>query len=72
MILFVYIYFIRWVAARLNDNISADLMRASSASCIGGIVVGVVAMFQPWFFWAIAMVFFFSSFRPCPSSFGAM
>jgi hypothetical protein len=50
IVLFAYIFFIRWVAARLNDNISAERYAAIERICIGGIVVGVVAMFQPWFF----------------------
>jgi hypothetical protein len=49
-ILFAYIFLIRWVAARLNDRIDAHRFARIERFLIGGIVLGVVAMFQPWFF----------------------
>jgi hypothetical protein len=51
-ILFAYIFFIRWVAARLNHRIDAERFARIERIWIGGIVLGIVCMFQPWFFWA--------------------
>ena len=50
VILFAYIFFIRWVASRLNDRIDAQRFATIERVWIGGIVLGIVAMFQPWFF----------------------
>jgi hypothetical protein len=49
-ILFAYIFFIRWVSARLSDRIDAARYAAIERIWIGGIVLGVLCMFQPWFF----------------------
>jgi hypothetical protein len=49
-ILFAFIFFIRWVARQLNDRIAAHTFTLVERFLIGGIVVGVVCMFQPWFF----------------------
>jgi hypothetical protein len=49
-ILFAYIYLIRWLARRLENRIAAPRYTWVERLCIGGIVTGVVAMFQPWFF----------------------
>jgi hypothetical protein len=49
-ILFAYIFLVRWVAARFNDRINAQRFATIERVLIGGIVLGVVAMFQPWFF----------------------
>jgi hypothetical protein len=50
VILFAFIFFIRWVARRLNDRIAAQTFTLVERLLISGIVVGVVCMFQPWFF----------------------
>jgi hypothetical protein len=56
-ILFAYIFFIRWVAKRLNDRIPAETFTRVERLLIGGIIFGVVAMFQPWFFLAFRFGF---------------
>ena len=50
VILGCYIYFIRWVALRLNDKVSQQLHMRVERLIIAGIIVGVVSMFQPWVF----------------------
>jgi len=50
VILFAYIFLIRWVASRLNERVDARRFAIIERSLIGGIVLGVVCMFQPWFF----------------------
>jgi hypothetical protein len=49
-LLFAYIFLIRWVAAQLNERIDAQRFARIERIFIGGIVLGVVCMFQPWFF----------------------
>jgi hypothetical protein len=49
-LLFAYIFLIRWVAAKLNERIDAQRFARIERIFIGGIVLGVVCMFQPWFF----------------------
>ncbi len=49
-VLFAYIFLIRWVAAQLNERIDARRFARIERIFIGGIVLGVVCMFQPWFF----------------------
>jgi hypothetical protein len=49
-ILFAYIFFVRWVARRLDARIDPGRYALIERLCLAGIVVGVVAMFQPWFF----------------------
>jgi hypothetical protein len=49
-LLFAYIFLIRWVTAQLNERIDAQRFARIERIFIGGIVLGVVCMFQPWFF----------------------
>jgi H+/Cl- antiporter ClcA len=50
LILSGFIYFIRFVSRRLSDRISQHAFDRVERIIIGGIVLGVVAMFQPWLF----------------------
>lgn len=50
IILGLFIYFIRWVGHRLSDKIAHDRFARIERLIIAGIVLGVVSMFQPWFF----------------------
>jgi hypothetical protein len=49
-ILLFFISFIWFVASKLNRNISAKIYRPVETILIGGIVFGVLGMFQPWTF----------------------
>lgn len=49
-VLGLYIALIRAVAKRYSDQMPAEDHERWERVIIGGIVVGVVAMFQPWFF----------------------
>ena len=49
-ILLFFISFIWFVASKLNRNISARVYRPVETLLIGGIVLGVLGMFQPWTF----------------------
>lgn len=49
-ILLAYIFLIRWLARQFDNRIAPQRYARVERLCIGGIVVGVVAMFQPWFF----------------------
>jgi len=40
--------FIGWVAAKLNGNISQRAFGLIEKTIIGGILLGIVGMFQPW------------------------
>lgn len=51
IILGIFIYLIRFVAARLNDRVPAQAYTLVERLIISGIVLGIVAMFQPWVFW---------------------
>lgn len=50
VILGLFIYGIRMLSHRLNDKISQARFERIERIIIGGIVLGVVSMFQPWFF----------------------
>lgn len=50
LILALFIAFIRWVGRRLNDKVTYDRFTQIERLIIAGIVLGVVSMFQPWFF----------------------
>jgi hypothetical protein len=39
-----------FVASLLNDNIPARIYRPIELALIAGIVLGIIGMFQPWFF----------------------
>lgn len=49
-ILLFFISFIWFVASKLNHNISLGMYRPVERLLIGGIVLGVIGMFQPWLF----------------------
>lgn len=49
-IILVYITLIVMAASVLDGNISRDVHRPIELGLIGGIVVGVTGMFQPWIF----------------------
>ena len=49
-ILGLFIYFIRRVSQRYSDRIDAVSFARIERVIIGGIVLGVVGMFQPWLF----------------------
>ena len=51
-ILLGYITLIVLMVSYLSDNISARSFRIVESILIAGIVIGVVGMFQPWFFFA--------------------
>lgn len=50
IILGLFIYFIRRVSRRYSDQIDATTFTRIERVIIGGIVLGVVGMFQPWLF----------------------
>lgn len=50
IILGLFIAFIRWVAGRLNGSLPQSTFDLVERIIIGGIVLGVVGMFQPWLF----------------------
>lgn len=49
-IVLTYIAIITIVARLLNDNISQRVYRPIELTLIGGIILGVLGMFQPWLF----------------------
>jgi hypothetical protein len=49
-ILLAFIYFIRFVSHRLSPRVPQRIYDRVEQLIIGGIVVGVVGMFQPWLF----------------------
>ena len=57
VILGLYIVLIRRVSKRLSDNISGARFGRIERILILGIVVGVIAMFQPWLFKAYTVGF---------------
>ncbi|MEZ4866086.1 MAG: hypothetical protein R3C14_32520 [Caldilineaceae bacterium] len=50
VILGLFITFIRWMSARYSHNIAQATFTQIERGIIGGIVVGVLGMFQPWLF----------------------
>jgi len=50
IILGMFIRFINVVSKRLSDNIAQDRFDQIERLIIGGIILGVVGMFQPWIF----------------------
>jgi len=50
IILSLFILFIRFLSQRLNDTIPQHTFDRVERILIGGIIVGVVGMFQPWVF----------------------
>lgn len=57
VILALFIFFIRWVSHRLSHRISAETFSRIENIIIGGIILGVVCMFQPWLFIAYKVGF---------------
>ncbi|HXW01264.1 MAG TPA: hypothetical protein VEC93_22830 [Anaerolineae bacterium] len=53
-----FITLVAFVASLLNHNISPEVYRPIELIIIGGIVLGVIGMFQPWFFTAYQIGFF--------------
>jgi uncharacterized protein YacL len=49
-IILAFITLIAMMANLLNDNISPRVYRPVEMAFIGGIVVGIIGMFQPWLF----------------------
>lgn len=49
-IILAYIAIITIVARLLNDNISQRAHRPIELALIGGIILGILSMFQPWVF----------------------
>ena len=49
-ILALFIYFIRWLSRRLDQRVAEDTFDRIERVIIGGIVLGVIGMFQPWIF----------------------
>ena len=49
-IILAYIAVIVMAASLLDDNVSRDVHRWIEIGLIGGIVAGVIGMFQPWIF----------------------
>lgn len=56
-ILLIYITLIWQVAGVLNNRIPARIHRPIETICMAGIVLGVVGMFQPWWFAAYRIGF---------------
>lgn len=57
-IILFYISFIWWLALRLNGKVSYNTFRIIEYVFIGGIVVGIIGMFQPWVFAAFRYGFY--------------
>jgi hypothetical protein len=57
-IILAFISLIWFVATLLNHNISARVYRPIELTIIGGIVLGIIGMFQPWWFGAYQYGFY--------------
>jgi uncharacterized membrane protein len=57
-IILLFMTFIWWVGSRLNDNISEKSYRPVEILLIGGILLGVFFIFQPWVFELFRVGFF--------------
>ena len=57
-IILFYAAAIWYLAYRLNGRISSRVFRIIEALLIGGIILGIVGMFQPWFFPAFRYGFY--------------
>jgi hypothetical protein len=58
VILAAFIAFIRFMSARMSDQIGAKPYSLVERVLIAGIVIGVIGMFQPWFFAGYQLGFF--------------
>jgi hypothetical protein len=57
-IILTFITLVWLVASALNHNISGRIYRPIELTLIAGIVLGVIGMFQPWFFTLYRLGFF--------------
>jgi hypothetical protein len=57
-IILAFITLITFVATRLNHKISAKTYRMIEYVIIGGIIIGIIGMFQPWIFGLYQVGFF--------------
>ncbi len=57
-IILAFMSFVWFLSSRLNDNISEKLYRPVEILLIGGILLGVVFIFQPWVFVLFRVGFF--------------
>jgi len=57
-IIVAFMSFIWWVGSRLNDNISEKTYKPIEMLLIGGILLGVFLIFQPWVFELFRVGFF--------------
>jgi hypothetical protein len=57
IVLGLYIALIRFTARRLSDRIPQAQFAIVERTLIGGIIAGVIGMFQPWFFRAYTVGF---------------
>jgi hypothetical protein len=53
-----FITLIAFIASLLNHNISSQVYRVVELTIITGIVLGVIGMFQPWWFMGFRIGFF--------------
>ncbi len=57
-IVLAFITLVAFVASLLNHNIPPQIYRPIELTIIGGIVLGILGMFQPWSFLAFRVGFF--------------
>jgi hypothetical protein len=57
-IVLAFITLVAFMANLLNHNIPREVHRPIELTIIGGIVLGIIGMFQPWFFIAYRIGFF--------------
>lgn len=57
-IILFYASFIWYLAYRLNGRVPERIFRIIEYVLIGGIIVGIIGMFQPWFFPAFRYGFY--------------
>src|SRR5262245_27536095 len=57
-IVLAFITLVAFVAGLLNHNIPPEVYRPIELTLIGGIALGILGMFQPWFFIAYRVGFF--------------
>ena len=57
-IVLTFITLVTFIASLLNHNIPPEVYRPIELTVIGGIVLGIIGMFQPWSFLAYRVGFF--------------
>jgi len=57
-IVIVFMSVVWFVASKLNDNVSQKLYRPVELALMGGILLGIFLMFQPWLFGLFRVGFF--------------